>query len=105
MSDKPTIELLTKEERQSLQDLAEYVWERLDGNSLGGYSGINRPFYIKWMFEEVIEKYGRRNIGLSLTGEQLKDFKKSDVCRHDFEINHAGPVNTKCLKCGYEIEG
>lgn len=27
------------------------------------------------------------------------------ACEHDYSINHAGPVNTKCIKCGHEIEG
>lgn len=72
MSQTQEVDLLTTAEEKALLSMAEDVWGRLTANDIGGYSGINRPFYIKWMFKEVIEKYGHRNIGLNLTGEELK---------------------------------
>lgn len=43
--------------------------------------------------------------GMVNTGSLFEEYKTSTSCEHDYTINHAGPVNTKCIKCGYEIEG
>lgn len=65
MTDKPFPELLTEEERAKLLFIAETLWRDLEGNELGGYSGVNRPFYILWKFKEVIEEFGHRDVGLT----------------------------------------
>ena len=74
---KSTVKLLTKDEHASIQKFAEDVWVALEENELGGYSGINRPFYLIWMFKKVIEKYGDRNIGLTLTADEVDAIKKA----------------------------
>ena len=56
--------LLIEAEKKSLQKFAEDVWADLQTIELGGYSGINRPFWLAWKFTEVIEKYGYRDVGL-----------------------------------------
>lgn len=58
-------ELLTEEERAKLLLIAETLWRDLEGNELGGLGGINRPFYILLKFKEVIEEFGRRDVGLT----------------------------------------
>ena len=63
---------LTLDEQKELLRFSEAVWKDLSDNNLGGYSGINRPFYLCWMFREVIEKYRNRNLGSNLTREQLE---------------------------------
>lgn len=58
-------DLLDEEEQKSLLAKAELLWRDLQNNDLGGYSGQNRPFWIVASFIEVIEKYGRRDVGLT----------------------------------------
>jgi hypothetical protein len=66
-------QLLTDVEKKSLQELAEAVWADLQKNELGGYSGINRPFYLVWMFKIVIERYGYRDVGLKHSKDALDE--------------------------------
>jgi hypothetical protein len=68
---KPYPELLTDDERKSLLKDAEWLWEALQKNDLGGYSGGNRPFYILHAFKQVIEKYGHRDVGLNWSKNDL----------------------------------
>lgn len=68
-------DLLTNdEERQLLKD-AEYLWSDLQENRLGGFSDGNRPFFILGEFKRIIEKYGKRDIGQTWTGNELKAFQ------------------------------
>lgn len=59
------VEPLTSEETTQLREFAEGVWQALVANDLGGFSGINRPFYLVWKFREAIERFGRRDTGLT----------------------------------------
>ena len=65
-------ELFTLEERKVILQDAERLWKDLQSNDLGGYSGVNRPFYILHAFKEVIEKYGRRDVGLTWSRNALE---------------------------------
>jgi hypothetical protein len=71
-----TPELLTKDECRALQVMAENLWDELQTNKLGGYSGVNRPFYITSCFREVIEKFGHRDTGYTWSKEQIDNGKK-----------------------------
>lgn len=64
-------ELLSAEEREHLLADAEWLWKRLEANDIGGFRGANRPFYILHAFKEVIEKYGRRDVGLGWSKNDL----------------------------------
>lgn len=55
-----------------MEEFARHVWSRLQSNDLGGYSGVNRPLYLLWMFKDAIEKWGNRDVGLSWSKEQLE---------------------------------
>ena len=57
-------ELLSDEEKRLLLSEAEELWSDLEKNNIGGYSGVNRPFYILHEFKRVIEKYGNRDLGM-----------------------------------------
>lgn len=65
-------ELLTEDERKEITTDAEDLWRELESNNLGGYSGHNRPFYIIYAFKAVIEKYGRRDVGLTWSENELE---------------------------------
>ena len=52
MTDLPAMRPGAEERRQLLQR-AERLWQELQDNELGGYSGINRPFYICEVFKEI----------------------------------------------------
>lgn len=69
MRDYP--ELLSEDERRAILQDAERLWKDLQSNDLGGYSGVNRPFYILHAFKEIIEKYGRRDVGLTWSKNAL----------------------------------
>lgn len=71
MKDRAPPELLTEEEGKSILADAETLWRDLQENNLGGFSGINRPFYILWQFKGVIEKYGNRDVGLTWSKNDL----------------------------------
>lgn len=64
-------ELLSDDEAASLLADAEQLWRDLQANNLGGFSGINRPFWILYSFKAVIEKYGHRDVGLHWSNDEL----------------------------------
>lgn len=74
---RPYPDMLSEAERKQLLADAEYLWKRLEANDIGGYSGINRPFYILHAFKEVIETYGRRDVGLTWTRKELEVVAKN----------------------------
>lgn len=69
---RPPLQLLSKEERLSILSEAEQLWSDLETNDLGGFSNINRPFWILFAFKQVIEKYGNRDVGLTWSQDDLK---------------------------------
>lgn len=77
--------LLTENEKKELLEKAENLWSTLEENKLGGYTGINRPFLILHEFKEVIEKYGKRDVGLTWS---YNDLQKA------LPPNHAAPEET-----------
>jgi hypothetical protein len=66
-------DLLTADEKREILSEAENLWRDLQRNDLGGFSGGNRPFYILHAFKVVIEKYGRRDVGLTWSKNDLDD--------------------------------
>lgn len=68
---RPYPDLLTEEEGKELLSAAENLWKDLQENKLGGYSGGNRPFWILGFFKHVIEKFGRRDVGLTWSKDDL----------------------------------
>lgn len=72
---RPYPNLLSEDEKQRLLQKAENLWEALQQNKLGGFSGINRPFFILNEFREVIEEYGNRDTGLLWSYNDLKQAK------------------------------
>lgn len=70
---RPYPELLTDQEQKELLKFAEDLWHDLQGNQIGGFSGHNRPFYIKAAFKDMIEKYGHRDVGLHWSPNDLKN--------------------------------
>jgi len=69
-------ELLTTDEAKALLKRAEQLWSDLQKNDLGGFSGGNRPFYILWMMKQVIEVFGRRDIGQTWSKDELDSLAK-----------------------------
>jgi hypothetical protein len=69
-------ELLSKDEEAALLAQAEQLWEDLQRNNLGGFSGINRPFYILHEFRRVIEQFGHRDVGLTWSKNDLDAIPK-----------------------------
>lgn len=72
MTDRPYPILFTDEERKSILADVEILWAELQGNELGGFSDINRPFYILHAMKRAIEKYGYRDVGLTWSKRQLE---------------------------------
>lgn len=70
-------ELLTREEARAMLTAAEELWEDLQRNELGGFSGVNRPFYIIGVFKRIIETYGKRDVGLLWSKDDLDSLKGS----------------------------
>lgn len=70
-------DLLSAEEQRALLTDAEQLWRDLEGNQLGGFSNINRPFWVLFAFKQVIEKYGRRDVGLKWAQDDLKTLETS----------------------------
>lgn len=75
MNNRPYPKLLTIEEEKDLLEQAEWLWEDLDKDDLGGYSGINRPFYIVSTFREIIERFGHRDTGFTWSKNDLDAVK------------------------------
>lgn len=75
---RPYPDLLSDAEKKELLAHAERLWGRLEANDIGGYSGINRPFYILHAFKEVIEKFGRRDVGLTWSKRELEEQQDHD---------------------------
>ncbi len=69
--DRPYPDLLSEEESKELLSRAEDLWRDLQTNNLGGFSGINRPFWILFQFKQVIEEFGGRDVGLGWSKYQL----------------------------------
>lgn len=74
---RPYPDKLSQEEKKSILSEAEELWSALEGNELGGFSNRNRPFYIVYAFKQAIEKYGRRDVGLTWSKNQLDDARSS----------------------------
>lgn len=85
MSDRPFPELLTEDEAAALQAQAERLWADLQANNLGGYSGINRPFYIAFAMRKVIEEFGHRDTGLSWSKNEIDSAWNSRAKDHTDE--------------------
>lgn len=68
---RPYPQLLDQSEAKALLIKAENLWSDSQANNLGGFSGINRPFYILHEFKSVIEEFGNRDVGLSWSKDQL----------------------------------
>lgn len=69
---RPYPNLLSADEAKALLTRAEQLWADLEKNNLGGFSGINRPFYILHEFRSVIEEFGSRDVGLHWSKDQLE---------------------------------
>lgn len=70
--------LLSEDEKKALLKKSEDLLNDLMGNKLGGYEGINRPFWIMSAFKEVIEEYGNRDVGLTWSYNDLKAAKPTN---------------------------
>lgn len=68
---RPYPKLFDQSEAKALLVRAENLWSDLQANNLGGFSGINRPFYILHEFRKVIEEFGNRDVGLAWSKDQL----------------------------------
>jgi hypothetical protein len=89
---RPFPDLLDQEEKKSLLTKAELLWRDLQNNDLGGYSGHNRPFWIVAEFKEVIEKYGKRDVGLTWSHNALEAARASTTS--DPEVRGWQPMDT-----------
>lgn len=78
---KPYPELLSADESKALLTTAEMLWEDLQADKLGGFSGINRPFWILTKFKDVIEEFGHRDIG--------QTWSKNDLDEHPGKPSHS----------------
>lgn len=68
---RPFPEMLDSAEERALLTRAETLWSDLQTNQLGGFSGVNRPFYIVAEFRRVIEEFTSRDTGLQWSKNQL----------------------------------
>ena len=82
------LKLLTNEEKQDLLKHAENLWRTLEENDLGGFSGINRPFWIVGVFREIIEEFGNRDTGLNWSNDDIEKLS------HDAE--RVASASAKC---------
>ena len=69
---RPYPELLSKDESKALLTFAEQLWSDLQENNLGGYGGINRPFWILSQFKDVIERFGHRDVRQTWSMDELR---------------------------------
>ena len=74
---RPYPDLLSDDEQKAILGRAEDLWADLQANNLGGFSGINRPFWIAYKFKSVIETFGRRDVGLSWSKDDLEAAKSA----------------------------
>jgi hypothetical protein len=82
--DRPYPDLLTTDEQMELLVRAERLWSELAANNLGGFSGINRPFWILGYLKDAVEDFGRRDVGRHWSKLQLDAAKpKKKVCSED----------------------
>ena len=72
MEQRPYPELLSPDEARALLKKAEELWSDLQEDKLGGFSGINRPFWILSQFKQVIEEFGHRDVGQHWSKNQLE---------------------------------
>lgn len=68
---RPYPNLLTADEAKALLSRAEELWKDLQKNNLGGFSGINRPFWVLHEFKSIIEEFGCRDVGLRWSKDDL----------------------------------
>ncbi len=73
LSERPYPKLLSDDEKKSLLEKAERLWDDLQEDKLGGFSGINRPLWIVGEFKQVLEEYGKRDVGLEWSVDDLKE--------------------------------
>lgn len=66
------VDLLSSQEGAALFKYAEETWSDLKNDDLGGFSGGNRPFWLLHAFKQVIETFGRRDVGLHHTQNELE---------------------------------
>lgn len=71
MTQRSYPQLLDSNEQRKLLKMAEDLWTDLQGNNLGEFSGMNRPFYILHEFKRVIEQFSDRDVGLNWSKDQL----------------------------------
>ena len=76
MDTRPYPELLSDAEQKTLLARAEQLWRELQADNLGGFSGINRPFWIAAEFKSVIEEFGHRDVGLQWSKNDLDAAKE-----------------------------
>lgn len=100
-SDRPHPDLLSKQETTELLKVAENLWSDLQKNDLGGFSGINRPFYILNSFKDMIEKYGRRDVGLTWSANDI--VKSKNKCPHTRVISDPCTSSVECVDCGSSL--
>lgn len=81
--DRTYPELLTEDEKQALLQKSVDLWNALEENKLGGFSSINRPYFIMHEFKEIIEKYGKRDVGLTWQSIDLQKARKNNT---DIEV-------------------
>ena len=86
MTKRELPDLLSEQERKEILADAELLWRDLQKNDLGGFSGENRPFYILHEFKRIIEKYGRRDVGLTWSKNDL------DAANADSSPPHVSPA-------------
>lgn len=79
---RPYPRLLDDTEKADLLKRAENLWSDLQRNDLGGFSGINRPFWILHQFQDIIEVFGGRDVGLHWSQNDL------DAARAKQETTH-----------------
>ena len=68
---RPYPKKLKQEEQNALLEKAEHLLSELLENNIGGFSGVNRPYFILNSFKEVIEEYGARDVGLNWSHNDL----------------------------------
>lgn len=94
---RPYPDLLSADEQKAILADAEQLWSDLQANNLGGFSGINRPFYIVTEFKRAIEEFGRRDIGLSWSKNDLD----ADLSTPPAEPVGDWPTDGTCRRCGH----